>query len=136
MSLPLILMCSGLLLSPPLSAPHAYTAKTGVNERGASVHKVQRLTTEEMQKHFARDTISGRNFRAIEAAIPELERRQLKVEDYHIVVFRLDTSLHVMFVNPEYISTRPPPKDCPGSRPCLNVELNFDDLRVIGSTVY
>jgi hypothetical protein len=88
------------------------------------------MTIEELQKHLAREAISG-NFRAIQAATPELERRKLGVDDYHIVVFRLGTSLFVLFGNPEDAlpSKRPRHKDCAGPRRCFSVELSVDDLR-------
>jgi len=124
-SLPLLLLYSGLLLCPlPASA-----TKAGVEQRGL-VHQVQELSMEELQQHVARKTISGRTFRAIEAAIPELERRQLRVEDYHIFVYKAETSLFVLFRMPADNSSGAIP--CPGPRACLRVELRADDLRVIG----
>jgi hypothetical protein len=131
-SLPLLLLYSGLSSCPQwVSIPDVQTTNPHVEWRGQpSVHKVQ-LSTEELRKHLEQMTISGRTFRAIEAAIPELERRNLRVEDYRIRVYRTDTSIFVLFGNPS--DNSPGGIECPGPRPCIRVELVVDDLRVIGS---
>jgi len=128
-------LCSGSYLCPPLaSSPDDQTTKAGLEWRGQPpLHKVQ-LSDWELQRHIARTTISGRTFRAIEAAIPELERRKLRVEDYHIFVYRADTSLFVLFGSPADNSSGAA-LACPGPKACLRVELSADDLRVIGSTL-
>ena len=129
-SLPLLLLYSGLSLCPP----PASATKASVEQRGQPlVHQVQELSIEELQKHVARTTIAGRTFRAIEAAIPELERRKLRVEDYHIFVYQAETSLFVLFGSPADNSSGA--IACPGPRACLRVELRANDLRVIGAMI-
>jgi hypothetical protein len=96
------------------------------------LHKVQEGAVEELRK--AREIISGRNYRAIEVAIPELERRGLKVDDYHIVVFRMGNVIFVIFGNPD--DAYRPKTGCVGPRPCFGVRLNYDDLRIIRAEFY
>ena len=144
-TLTLLVLCSAFSLGlPPDSNPNVQTTMVGAKERRSplvdyarpQVHKVQQVNGGKLEKDIGRETISARGFRAIQAAIPELERRKLKVNDYHIVVLQLEASLFVLFVNPEHITGGPLPKGCPGPRRCLSVELRVDDLRVIGSSVY
>ena len=76
------------------------------------------------------DGISGRHFRAIEAAMPELARNQLKVEDYWIKVVDWNESILVVF------GARNRPRGTRGSLETENrfsVELDRRDLRVKGS---
>src|SRR5262245_45448497 len=129
-SLPLLLLYSGLSLYLPPDS----TTRPRVEQRVQPlVHKVQELSIEELQQHVARTTISGRTFRAIEAAVPELERRKLRVEDYRIFVYQAGTSLFVLFGSPADNSSGT--VVCPGPRACLRVELRADDLRVIGAVI-
>jgi hypothetical protein len=77
-----------------------------------------------------REGISGRNFRAIEAAMPELARLQLNVEDYWIEVVDWQESVLVLFGTKD----RPPfTRGSFGPWPNYSVELSRDDLRVIRS---
>jgi hypothetical protein len=81
-------------------------------------------------QEIKREGISGRNFRAIEAAMPELARHQLNVEDYWIEVVDWQESILVMFGTKD----RPPFwRGSFGPKPNYSVELSRDDLRVIGS---
>jgi hypothetical protein len=76
------------------------------------------------------ESISGRSFRAIQAAIPELERNKLGVEGYRIRVHESGASVFVLFGDPNA------PKGLRGSwgdRPAFSVELARDDLRIIRS---
>jgi hypothetical protein len=73
-------------------------------------------------------SISGRQFLAIQAAIPELERNKLDVTGYQIAVSESGTSVFVTFDNPN----RPQGyMGCWGKLPCFSVELGKDDLRII-----
>jgi hypothetical protein len=77
------------------------------------------------------ETISGRSFLAIRAALPELERRNLKsIESYKISVSKYDSSIIVGFSDPNAPAGA---MGDAGSFPALEVELSQDDLRVIRS---
>jgi hypothetical protein len=81
-------------------------------------------------QEIKREGISGRNFRAIEAAMPELARLQLNVEDYWIEVVDWQESVLVLFGTKD----RPPfTRGSFGPWPNYSVELSRDDLRVIRS---
>jgi hypothetical protein len=73
------------------------------------------------------DGISGRHFRAIEAAMPELARNQLKVEDYWIKVVDWNESILVLFG----ARNRPPgTRGSFGAENSFSVELSRHDLHV------
>lgn len=80
-----------------------------------------------------KETISGQGFRAIQAAVPELERHKLNSADYQITVWRQPFSLIVLFYNAVDVAPGEVQLGCPGPRPCFSVELSKDDYRVIGS---
>ena len=76
------------------------------------------------------DGISGRHFRAIEAAMPELARFHLNIEDYWIEVTDWHESILLTF------GTKGTPKSwrgCFGEKPCFSVELSRSDLHVVRS---
>src|SRR5262245_61368329 len=77
------------------------------------------------------ETISGRSFRAIQAAIPELERFTPDVSDYVITVAREGSELVVQFLNPK--DTKPEGRGCLGPKPCVAVWVRPDDFRVLYS---
>jgi hypothetical protein len=79
------------------------------------------------------ETISGRSFRAMQAALPELQRYGLKADDYTIIVTQLGADLVVLFVNPEHASF-PHATGCVGSRPCFGVALDPTTFKVIRSS--
>lgn len=78
-SLCLLLLVSGLCLFPTAAAAQPTV------ERGTQPFPI---TIQESQQLAAR-AISGRMYRAIEAALPELERRKMRLEDYRIFVYQL-----------------------------------------------
>jgi len=74
------------------------------------------------------ESISGRSFLAIQAAIPELESRSLRAADYRITVWEAGSLVIVLFGDPNSAEGQ---KGNSGNRPALEVELSRDDLRVI-----
>jgi len=80
---------------------------------------------------FEQETISGANFRAVEAAMVELKRLGLSVENYQIFVWRRGSMLFVVFGSPADADLLR--IGCAGPIPCLTVQLSVDDLRVIRS---
>jgi hypothetical protein len=83
------------------------------------------------EPEFKAETISARSFRAIQAAIPEAERRGLNIDDYTITVTQLGSDLVVLFLNPQHVRES---VGCPGPRPCLGVALDPRTFRVIRSS--
>jgi len=77
------------------------------------------------------ETISGWSFRAIEAAMAELQRHGLNIDDYQIFVWRQGSFLFVLFgsrADADFFKI-----GCAGPRPCLTVQLSVEDFRVIRS---
>jgi hypothetical protein len=70
----------------------------------------------EVKPEDIKEVVSGRNLRAIQAALPELERQVGgKVEDYYVRVQREGDFVVVLFVNPRDVAPdRPPPVGCAG----------------------
>ena len=134
MPLRLLRLCPWLLFGSALFlASGAGAIQAGAQSAGASrLHKVQESATTEQQKITTIDRASPQGFRAIEAAIPELERSGLRVDDYQIAVLQIGTSLVVLFSNPEQ-HTIPGHTGCMGLKPCFSVELRPEDLRVVRS---
>jgi len=67
------------------------------------------------------ETVSGWSFRAIEAAVTELKRHGLNVDDYQIFVVRHGSFLVVLFGNPADADWSK--IGCAGPRQCLSVQL-------------
>ncbi len=77
-------------------------------------------------------SITGRSFLAIQAAVPELARFGVKVDDHRIVVVDAGASVVVLFEDPETtVFHRGSTERMPG----IEVELSREGLRVIGSRV-
>jgi hypothetical protein len=76
------------------------------------------------------ESISANSFLAIQAAVTELERYQLNVAGYRIVVLDSGSTIFVGFQNP---NPRRGQMGNPGPKPALTVELSRDGLEVIGS---
>ena len=77
------------------------------------------------------EPISGWSFRAIEAAVAELKRHGLNIDDHQIFVWRKGSLLVVLFgsrADADFFSN-----GCAGPRPCLTVQLSVEDFRVIRS---
>jgi hypothetical protein len=77
------------------------------------------------------ETVSGWSFRAIEAAVVELKRHGLTIDDYQIFVYRKDSFLVVLFgsrADADFFKI-----GCAGPRPCLTIQLSVEDFRVIRS---
>jgi hypothetical protein len=132
------LLCSELILGEAVALPGGFNGQS-------NIHKIQDLSIEELEakglddldidklrKRIVRERISARSFRAIEAAIPELERKGLRVDDYQIVVSRRGNLLFVLFTNRDEDGI-PGHTGCMGPHLCFFVELNVDNLRVIRS---
>ena len=76
------------------------------------------------------DAIAGRSYLAIQAAVPELARFGVKVNDYRIVVLEKGPSIVVLFEDPEKsLYQRGSTERMLG----VEVELSRDGLRVISS---
>jgi hypothetical protein len=75
--------------------------------------------------------ISGRSLRAILAALPELEKRNLKVEDYIVEVSQVHDRIFVYFANPKDVAPGRMHTGCAGPRRCFGVQLAAEDLRII-----
>ena len=71
--------------------------------------------------------ISAQSFRAIQAALPELDRRKLDLSNYKITVVETASSLVILFAD-----VNDPPGQR-GSATGLQVELDKKDLHVIRS---
>src|SRR6185295_18197587 len=71
------------------------------------------------------ETVSGWSFRAIEAAVTELKRHGLNVDDYQIFVVRHGSFLVVLFGNPADADWSK--IGCAGPRQCLSVQLAVED---------
>lgn len=74
------------------------------------------------------ESISGRNFQAIQAALVEFEHRKLDITGYRIVVRVSSSSTFVSFVNPGAPAGQ---RGSSGPRPTFSVELSNNDLRII-----
>ena len=81
-----------------------------------------------------RETITPEHFRAIQAALPELEARQLDLSRYRVVVWDEGSSIIVLFLDRTItdeqwaqIRGSPPP---PAAR-SFGVEISRDDYRVL-----
>ena len=79
------------------------------------------------------ETISGRSIRAIQAALPELERRNLALQDYSVSVSELGAFVLVIFGNPEDVAPNRRHTGCAGPRVCVGVTLAAEDFRVVRS---
>lgn len=74
------------------------------------------------------ESISGKIFVVIQAALPELQKVDLSVVNYKIVVFEKEQSYVVLFDDPD----RPPGRfGSTENMLCFEVEVNKSDLRVI-----
>jgi hypothetical protein len=71
--------------------------------------------------------ISGQNLRAIQAALPELERRKLDLSNYKITIVETASSIVILFAD----ANEPPGQR--GSATGLQVELDKKDLHLIRS---
>jgi hypothetical protein len=78
------------------------------------------------------ETVSGWSFRAIEAAVTELKRHGLNVDDYQIFVVRHGSLLAVLFRDPADAPNLSK-IGCVGPRECLTVQLAVEDFRIIRS---
>jgi len=77
------------------------------------------------------ESISDWSFRVIEAAVAELKRHGLNIDDYYIFVRRHDSFLFVLFgsrADADVFKI-----GCAGPRPCLTVRLSVEGFRVIRS---
>src|SRR5262245_59572213 len=72
------------------------------------------------------ETVSGWSFRAIEAAVTELKRRGLYVDDYQIFVLRDCSFLSVSFRDPADADVTQ--IGCAGPRQCLTVQLAVEAM--------
>jgi len=74
------------------------------------------------------ESISGGAVRAIQAALQELERRNLDVTRFRVIVWESGSSIYVLFNHPDS-----PPTHTGAFRntPSFGVELRRDDLQVI-----
>ena len=74
------------------------------------------------------ESISARSYRAIQAAIPELERRKLDINNYRITVVESSASLSVLFHDPE---APPGHERRPGRPPGLSIGLDKVTFEII-----
>ena len=73
----------------------------------------QSLLAEEPESELSRGVvIPGRSVRAILAAVPELEKRGLSVEDYVVNFWQLHEHITVYFANPEDVAPNRKHTDC------------------------
>src|SRR5712691_10836532 len=79
------------------------------------------------------ESISSRSYRAIQAAMPDLERRKLDVDNYRITVVETFSSLSVLFHDPE---VSPGHERRPGRPPNLTIELDRDNFVIIRSQLH
>jgi hypothetical protein len=79
------------------------------------------------------EAISSRSYHAIQAAMPELERRKLDVNDYRITVVETSSSLSVLFHDPE---APPGHERRPGRPPDLTIGLDKVDFAIIRSQLH
>lgn len=84
----------------------------------------------DVTRHEEVERISGQTFAAIQAAVPELARYDLRVLDYSIRVIPDGGNLVVIFSDPDI---EPGIKGSGGERPGVEVLLDADDLSVIRS---
>ena len=80
------------------------------------------------------EMISGRSVRAIQAALPELERRNLRVDDYFVSISQLGEFVLVIFGNREDVLSERRHTGCAGPRVCVGVTLAAENFRVISSS--
>ena len=82
----------------------------------------------------AEESISGRSYQAIQAAMPEFKDRGLDISRYRIIVYERGTSLAVIFIDAEVTGEqRLHVRGDPGKIPGLEVELRQDNFGVVSS---
>ena len=80
------------------------------------------------------ESISGRNYRAIQAAVVELARHNLDISRYRITVTETEASLIVTFIDASAPDDpRGQFRGNPGKIPAFSAELKRDNLQVIRS---
>lgn len=83
-------------------------------------------------QQIQKETISAMHFRAIQAAVPELERRKLNLDDYRITVFEFPkspSSVVVLFHDPNIPLGRH--YGSPGPRADFTVEIDKNSFALI-----
>lgn len=94
------------------------------------LHPYPEVSMTHVTSHRQVETISGKAFAAIQAALPEIARYDLNVMDYNIKVISDGQRLVVIFADP---NISPGVKGSGGEQPGVEVLLDIRDLRIISS---